>query len=70
MDRQKILGDTTRSELHSPSPTWPVELHGRPEAAELESPDNTPKVAQEKFEDDTSKQQAHDLGVTVDRTAR
>jgi hypothetical protein len=57
MDHQEILGDI-RAELHSPSADWPPELHGGPDATELESPDNSPRVAQEKFAHDASKQQA------------
>jgi hypothetical protein len=70
MDHQEVLGDTRRSELHSPTANWPAELHGGPEPTELESPDNTPKIPQGKFAGDTSKQRADDLGIIADKTAR
>ncbi|RYO67042.1 hypothetical protein AA0113_g5146 [Alternaria arborescens] len=68
--RQELGGDTTRAELYSPSANKPAELPGSPEARELESPQNTPEVAQRAFAHDTSKQQAHGLGVSVAETAR
>ncbi|KAG9190227.1 hypothetical protein G6011_08315 [Alternaria panax] len=68
--RQELLGDTRRSKLYSPCGKEPAELHGGSEAGELESPQTTPKVAQEKFAHDTSKQQPSGLGVDVDKTVR
>ncbi|CAN9469271.1 unnamed protein product [Alternaria alternata] len=68
--RQELGGDTTRAELYSPSANKPAELPGSPEARELESPQNTPEVAQGAFAHDTTKQQAHGLGVSIAETAR
>ncbi|KAL1793989.1 hypothetical protein ACET3X_007410 [Alternaria dauci] len=70
MGHQELAGDTTRAELCSPSGSGPAELHGDSEARELESPQNSPEVAQGTFVHDTSKQQAHGLGVSVTDTAR
>ncbi|CAN9429425.1 unnamed protein product [Alternaria alternata] len=68
--RQELGGDTTRAELYSPSANKPAELPGSAEVGELESPQNTPEVAQGAFAHDTTKQQAHGLGVSVAQTAR
>lgn len=64
-----MIGDTTRSELYSQPTDGFAELHGGSAAGELESPENTPKAVQGEFTHDTSKQQAHGLGVTVDERA-
>ncbi|KAF7673408.1 hypothetical protein GT037_008731 [Alternaria burnsii] len=68
--RQELGGDTTRAELYSSSANKPVELPGSPGARELESPQNSPEVAQGEFAHDVSKQQADGLGLNIAETAR
>jgi hypothetical protein len=66
-----MMGDTRNSTLNAKcaDTNGLAELYGVLPAGELDAPDYTPKVAQGRFANDASKQQADGLGETGDEKA-